>query len=339
MKKTFLLTLVFFLFLSTYSQTPKNAKSINSMPVIEKGIEYHDKGEYEKAAQHFKTVPVGDSLYGLAQYELALTYYYQELYQESIATLDYLLDNPTPFVRTSTIYTLLGNVYLSTDQADKAISVLDKAIFLSPYSYKLHLTQGEAYMKNNEFSKAESAFKQAIFCAPASQTAHSRLGEVYIKEKKIIPAIMALNYAVFLHPKSDYAIEVLQIMDQLFTSLLEMVDHEEFQADDERFRDLEILVGSNIALNKNFDNKSKIVHIITLQSQLVFENLPDPRNSKDIVDYVYIPFYKGVMEKKYFNLYAYHIFSGTNLQNGEVEKKALKMEKKIVKLTDLESIR
>lgn len=342
MKKTFLLTLTFFLFLTTFSQNPKNAKSLNSMPIIEKGVEYHDNGEYEKAVQQFKKIPLGDSLYALAQYEMALTYYYQELYDKTIVTLEYLVDNPSPFVRSSTIYTLLGTVYLNNNQEEKAISILDKAIFLSPYSYKLHITQGDAYKKLKQYEKAENCYNQAIFCAPASQSAHRKLGQIYIKQNRIIPAIMAFNYAVFLEPKSDYAIEILQELNDFILGLSETVENEEIKnnisekikLEEERFNDLEILVSSNIALGKKFENKSKIKHIISLQSQLVFENLPAPTSSKEIIDYVYIPFFKGIMENDYFNLYSYHIFSGTNLDNNEVEKKAKKMEKKISKVID-----
>ena len=346
MKKTFLLTIAFFLILSTFGQNPKNAKSLNSKPIIEKGVELHDEGEYEKAVQQFKRVPIGDTLYALAQYEMALTYFHQELYDKSIETLEYLVENPSPFVRSSTIYTLLGTVYLNTNKEEKAISILDKAIFLSPYSFRLHITQGDAYMKLNKFEQAEQCYKKAILCTPISQLGHASLGKVYIKQHRIIPAIMALNYAVFINPKSNMAIEILQLIDALLVEISEKVDSEmdpnliseAIRLENERFNELEILVSSNIALSKKFKDKSKINHIIVSQSQLVFENLPEPLDSKEIIDYLYIPFFKGIMENEFFNLYTYHILSGTNIDNNEVEKKAKKMSKKIAKVTDYATV-
>jgi len=342
MKKTLFITLAFFLFLTTFSQNPKNAKSLNSMPIIEKGAELHDAGEYEKAVQQFKKIPLGDSLYALAQYEMALTLYFQELYPNALTILEYLVDNPSKFVRSSTIYTLLGNVYMSMNEEEKAIDILDKAIFLTPYSFRLHITQGEAYLKLNQFEKAEKAMKEAIFCAPASQMAHRKLGEIYYKQHLVVPAILALNYAVYLNPKSEQAIEILQYIDKILVEIAEEVENrfnleglsENLKQEIERFNEIQNLLESQIALNKKYKNKSKIEHIIVYQSQLAFENLPNPKNSKDILDYLYIPFFKAIMEQNKFNTYTYYILSGTNLDNGKVEKKAKKMGKELQKFND-----
>lgn len=343
MKKTLLFFLSFVIMGSIYAQTPKNIKMIESKPIIEKGSGYQEKDEFEKSVQQFKKIPLGDSLYGLAQYKMALSYYYQELYDKAAMSLEYLIENPSDKVPVSSIYNLLGYVYMGKKDHLKAANILEFALYLTPYNYKLLAAQGRAYIELNELEKAEIAIKKAIFCAPTYQYAHFLLGNLYLKQGKTIPAILAYNYVAFLDPNTDQSIEALKALNNLFVGFTEVVDNETNQTfitdkmreEDERFQILEQLVGNNIAMNKKFKFKSKIDHIVIRQSQLVFENLPMANGSKDILDYVYIPFYKALIEKEYFNLYSYHILSGTNVQDNEVMKKAKKMEKKLKVVTDL----
>ena len=343
MKKSFIFLLSIVIMGYSYAQAPKNIKIIDSEPIIEKGSTYQEKDEFEKSVQQFKKIPIGDSLYGLAQYKIALSFYYQELYDKAAQTLDYLIENPSDKVPVSSIYNLLGYVYMGKKDHLKAANILEYALYLTPYNYKLLAAQGRAYLELNELEKAEIAIKKAIFCAPTYQYAHFLLGNLYLKQGKIIPAILAYNYVAFLDPKSDQSIESLQALNNLFVGFTEIVDNEtnnanitdKMREEDERFQILEQLVGNNIAMTKKFKLKSKIDHIIIRQSQLVMENLPVSNGNKDILDYVYIPFFKAIMEKEYFNLYSYHILSGTNVNNNEVMEKAKKMEKKLKTITDL----
>ncbi|HPS71554.1 MAG TPA: hypothetical protein PLM70_04825 [Bacteroidales bacterium] len=343
MKKAVLFFLSIVITVSIYAQNPKNIKIIESKPIIEKGSGYQEKDEFEKSVQQFKKIPLGDSLYGLAQYKMALSYYYQELYDKSALTLEYLIENPSSKVPVSSIYNLLGYVYMGKKDHLKAANILEYALYLTPYNYKLLAAQGRAYIELNELEKAEIAIKKAIFCAPTYQYAHYLLGNLYLKQGKIIPAILAYNYVAFLDPKTDQSIDALKALNELFVGFTEIVDNETNQTfitdkmreEDERFQILEQLVGNNIAMTKKFKLKSKIDHIIVRQSQLVLENLPNSNGSKDILDYVYIPFFKAIIEKEYFNLYSYHILSGTNVNNNEVMEKAKKMEKKLKVITDL----
>lgn len=343
MKKSFFFFLSFVIMGYTYAQTPKNIKIIDSKAIIEKGSNYQEKDEFEKSVQQFKKIPIGDSLYDIAQYKMALSFYYQELYDKAAQTLEYLIENPSDRVPASSIYNLLGYVYMGEKDHFKAASILEYALYLTPYNYKLLAAQGRAYIELNELEKAEIAIKKAIFCAPTYQYAHFLLGNLYLKQGKTIPAILAYNYVAFLDPKTDQSIEALKALNELLVTFTETVENENNQTyisdkmreEDERFQILEQIVGNNIAMTNKFKLKSKIDHILIRQSQLVFENLPVSNGSKDILDYVYIPFYKAIIEKEYFNLYSYHILSGTNVNNNDVMEKAKKMEKKLKIVTDL----
>ena len=344
MKKSALLLIVIMILSNfvLYGQKTKRLKQINSQPIVEAGVRLHDQGKFDEAIQLYKQIPPSDSLYVLAQYEISYAYFAQEKYAEAAKIMEPLRRVYDDHVRMSSIYAILGTTYLYLDAYDKGIEVVQEGLTYLPYSYRLYLTLGSLYSEKGEYKEAELAFKNALFCAPASQLLHYRLGEVLILQGRTIPAILALNYAVFLNPKTEVAITAIQKLQEFYNSFSEDTDNysakptedAELIAEWEQFNELEFWVKSEVALKRNFHKKSKIGHNINSQNQLFFENLPEPTSSKDIIQYLYVPFFKQIMQDREFNLYAFHFFSGTNLDDGKVEKKAQKMSKKINKMVD-----
>lgn len=343
MKHFFFVILFAVLTATLFAQNPKNIVVINSPEIFEKGTFFQDREEYEKSIQQFRKIPVGDSLYPIVQFKLSLSFYYLKMYDQAIQCLEYLLENPSSKIPVNKIYSVLGNIHFEKKEYLKAIPFYEKANSYSPYNFRLLTTLGKSYLEINQLDKAETAIKKALFCVPTYQYGHFLLGNLYLKQGKTIPAILAYNYVAFLNPKSDQAIEALQTLNELFVGFSEVVGHENLPeyvtdkliAEDERFFVLEQIVANNLAITKNFKLKTKIDHILTRQTQLVFENLPASNGSKDILDYVYIPFYRAIMEKNLFDLYATYLLSGTNIEDNKVQEKAIKWEKKLKKVTDL----
>src|SRR5262245_46283126 len=58
---------------SLYSVAQENNPLINSGQVIEAGIKLHDDGKYKEALKEYQKVPVGDTNYVWALYEMTLT--------------------------------------------------------------------------------------------------------------------------------------------------------------------------------------------------------------------------------------------------------------------------
>lgn len=326
-----------------FSQNPKNITIVNSSEIIEKGTSFQDREEFEKSIQQFRKIPSEDSLYGIAQFKLALSYYYLKMYDLAIPCLDYLLENRISKIPVNKIYSVLGNIHYDKKDFIKAIEFFEKAYSITPYNYKILTALGMCYLELNQLEKSEIVIKKALFCVPTYQYGHLLLGNLYLKQGKTIPAILAYNYVAFLDPKSDQAIEALQTLNELFVGFSEVVGHENVPeyvtekmiAEDERFFVLEQIVANNMAISKSFKLKTKIDHILTRQTQLVIENLPASNGSKDILDYVYIPFFTRIIEKNYFDLYALYILSGTNIEENKVQEKAVKWEKKLKKVTEL----
>jgi uncharacterized protein len=341
MKKIIVFIIIIVTAITVTAQNPKNIKIVNVDELFKKGDKYFDQEEYEKSVQQFRKIPEGDSLYDLAQYQLALAYYLQELYDKAAVTLERIIINPSKSVNISSVYNLLSYVYMANNQFDKAINIIEEALILAPYNTRLLSALGKAYTETHQYEKAEVALKKAIFSAPKFQYAHNLLAALYLKEGKTIAAILAYNYSAAINPKTDDAITALKALNELFLGFSDVVENESESAyitpklleEDLRFQKLEQLVNSGIGFTKKLKLKTKINHIVTKNNQLVFDNLPDPLNSKDILDYLYIPYFKSMMQMDY-NLFCYYLLSGTDIDNNKVEQKAKKMEKKLETIVD-----
>lgn len=314
-------------------QTPKNLQVKNADNIINKGIEAYDNEKFDDANALYGSVLFGDSLYYWAQYELALTKYAQKQYQEAAEILEKIPEwaNAVQYYHT---LNLLGNAYDELGQQQKALECYQRCEQIVPYNYMPKLNKAVVFLKQKEFSQMETALKQAIFHNPSHSRQHFLLGQAFLQQKQIIPAILALNYSVVLYPNSNWAVEALSLLNDIYlqNDYETMADgsiSDETKDRNKRFKTLETLIKSNYVTSGKLKAKTNINHIITLQNQLVFENLEAKAKSKDIVDLLYIPVFKAlVADKKTYNDFCYMILQRTNIDNNKVNTKAQKMQKK-----------
>ena len=211
MKKYFFILFFAFAIAPLFSQNPKNIKIVPSVSLFEKGSQYIEKEEFEKSILQFIKIPEGDTLYSNAQFYMALAYYYTKQNENAIICLKNVLKNLPENIPATSIYNVLGYVYISNNQFSEATQILEKSIQIAPYNYRILTILGTAYMELNQLVLAEQAIQKSIFCAPTNQYSHFLLGKLYLKQGKMAPAILAFNYTVFLNPKSDQAIEAYKL--------------------------------------------------------------------------------------------------------------------------------
>jgi uncharacterized protein len=327
MKKSIVSVLFIILFITvTVAQVPKNCIRVNSGEIIPKAIKLMDDDKLEESEQLLLSVPFDDTLYTWAQYELALLYYDQEKYEK---TLELLTANGT---NSSAGFNLLGNTYSDLNQYQKAFDTYDEGLKIYKYNNQLYFNKGIVYLKTEEKEKAVACFKKAILCNPLHQGSHFQLGMTYLSQGYTIPGILALNYTVMLNPSSNYAIQALIKLDEIYGKGIKQYNadikiSDEINKKNERFNKLMMYVDSKIAINKSFKSKSKINHILVKQNQLVFENIEPDFNSHEIVDKLYIPYFKTVLDKKTYNIFSYYLLKNTNINNNKVSAEAAKMGK------------
>ncbi|MEG2071007.1 MAG: tetratricopeptide repeat protein, partial [Bacteroidales bacterium] len=332
-KRVLCYTLLFIFSLSSYSQTTKNCKSVHALPIIEKGIKLVDSTEFDEAIILFTSVPIGDSLYARAQYELAYAYSKMQKYDETVKICQYLIHHPDQYINSSLVEILLANSYSDLNNFEKALEIYDLGIQQYHYNNQLHFNKGIVFMKMKDYDQAIACFEKAVFCCPAHQGSHYRLGLAYLQKGYTIPGILALNYAALLRPNSEYAINALQTIDAIYAEGINTY-HANIPISDEtaeknaKYKKIMTLIQANFALNKQYKIKSKINHILAKQNQLLFE-MVEPIDSYELVDRLYIPYFKSVLQDNSYNTFSYFLMSGTHIENGKVKEKAMKMQKEI----------
>lgn len=339
MRKTTFIFLFLLMVISGIAQIPKNAKSVNSLEVIMTGNALYDQGKYADAEKKLKEVPVGDSLYATAQYELALTYYATEKYEAAQDILQVIITMNDDMLDMASTFNLLGNTLSSLSQYEEAIETYDKALKSYPYNYLLVFNKGIVCQKDEDYLAAAACFEESIFLYPAHQTSHFQLGISYLNMGLTIQGILAINYAIMLNPSSRVAITAIQYLQDVCTSDIDELYNnkkielpERYKLEKNRLSKLEGLFKASIYRQKDFKPISKIKHPIIYQNQIIFENITPNTNAKDIVNTLYIPYFQSVWTtKKDFENYAILIFSGTNWDNNKVAQLA---EKKAVQIND-----
>ncbi len=327
MKKSILSLLFIILIISiSFAQVPKNCIRVNSGEIIPKAIKLMDDGKLEESEQLLLSVPFDDTLFYWSQYELALLNYDQEKYEKALEILSSI------GVTSSAGFNLMGNTYSDLNQYQKAFDTYDEGLQIYKYNNQLNFNKGIVYLKLDEKEKAIDCFQKAILCNPLHQGSHFRLGMTYLSQGYTIPGILALNYAVMLNTNSNYAIQALVKIDEIYSKGIKSYNEDipisdEISKKNQRFNKLMLFIDSKIALNKSFKSKSKINHIIVKQNQLVFENVEADSNSHEIFNQLYIPYFKTVLDKKKYNLFSYYLLKNTNIDNNKISSEAAKMEK------------
>ena len=67
----------------------------------------------------------------------------------------------------------LAVLYIRTQQPDKALSTLDRALEINPDSFAAHYNKGEALTQKADFKQALESYKQAITLFPSQIFHHS----------------------------------------------------------------------------------------------------------------------------------------------------------------------
>ena len=145
---------------------------------------YYDIKEYENALLFYKTalsqrpgeIALNLSI-GLAYEKLRKTDAAQACYEQILA----YNDNSERFLRIKAgAYLNLANIYYDSNDFDKSIELLEKAIQLSPKYSNLYMNLGKSYRAKNNLAKAVDCFKKAIEHDKDNVDAWYNLGEIQI---------------------------------------------------------------------------------------------------------------------------------------------------------------
>lgn len=105
------------------------------------------------------------------------------------------------------VYANLGLAYGRSQQYDKAIYFLNKAIAMNPKDYKSHMNIGEVYFRLGSDSEALAHFNEAINIDPFNFGLYVKRARVYKKQMNLKAAFADLGHSLSLRPNVEAYLE------------------------------------------------------------------------------------------------------------------------------------
>jgi len=201
--------LLIILFLST-----KNFAQSDIENFVKEGIEYHDKGDYEKAIETYEKALTLDPNATLINYEIALSYFSKGDYKEAIRFSDVVLKQNKDYMLQA--YMTKGSALDMLGETKESIKLFEKAIKKTEGHYLLYYNLGLNYYKIDNLDNAEKNVIKAIELNPNHSSSHLMLANIHSLKGNSVQTLLAIHYFLFLEPSSQRSREAYSMLQKNF---------------------------------------------------------------------------------------------------------------------------
>lgn len=205
--KTFLNIIFFFLI----GIIPLNAQS-TIQELVEKGIKYHDNGNFAEAVKAYQKALEIDSESPLANYELANTYCSMGEYKKTIKYAERVLKSKSDL--DDMAYILKGTALDELGKPNEAIETYKEGIKSSPQNNMLHFNLAITYAKQNKLDLAITSLISALNIEPNHPSSNYVLGVINAQDKdNRVKTLLASYYFLLIEPNTNRSKDVLTLID------------------------------------------------------------------------------------------------------------------------------
>jgi antitoxin component YwqK of YwqJK toxin-antitoxin module len=305
------------LLLTCYKAFSQSADELNSIKIIEKGIELHDNKKYEEAVIEYKKISRSDSNYVLAATELATTYIASGKDSLAVDLCNNLLEIPSSYI--PKLLALKANALDDLKKSDEAVKVYEEGIRKFPLYYSFTVELGILKLRQEKYKEAYDWFVKSVKVNPYHASTHYYLGLIAAKQGKQVPAMLAWLFYLTIDNSSDRAKQIVAALEQMAKNEYSydgMIKIDELEEQDD-FSEIEALVKSKIALDKKYKSETKLHFNITKQAQLIMEKIELSKKDKGFFMQFYAPFFQELYKKKMLEPFSYAMLAG--VENKEVD--------------------
>src|SRR6218665_200615 len=314
MKRSVLSVVLLFMLSLSFAQKPE----VDSKKIIEKGIELHDKGNYDEAIAEFKKVNKNDTNFVLVCLELANTYIANK--QDSLAILACDRASVLPSSYAPSILLYKANALDNLKKTDEAIKLYQEGMKKYPLNNRFAYELGVLKLRQEKYKEANDLFIQSIKCNPYHEASHHQMAMLALKQGKLIPAMLAWQYYLMLDNSSERAMGIINELEKIAQNEYEFKDGVvkiEGLSEEDDFSEIEALVRSKVALGNKYKSKIAINYNVNKQMQLVFEKLTYVKSDKGFYMQFYAPLFEAMSKKGLFEPFVYNILGG--IKNDDVK--------------------
>jgi tetratricopeptide (TPR) repeat protein len=179
--------------------TPTNTTidSNNAIAYLERGNDYLDSEQYDKALVEYNQAIKLDPNYAEAYYKRGNVYYDLQQYDKALADYDRAIQINPNF---ADAYYNRSLVYYNLQQYDKALAGYDRAIQINPNFAEAYNNRGNVYYNLQQYDKALADYDRAIQINPNYADAYYNRSLVYKELNQPEKALADYNQAIKLDP-------------------------------------------------------------------------------------------------------------------------------------------
>lgn len=316
-------SLCIFVFLCLTKAQADTIPFIESHIVIDKGLKFYDEERFGEAILEYEKVSRNDTNYAVALVELARACMADSQYARAIG---YAKEG----LKTGSRYDMLFYEYLiitygNNNQSDEAIKVFEEGAQKFPHDFRLFHNIGMVYNRAKRVKEAAGYFQEAIRINPVFASSHYMLGVICAYNDHFVPAMLSLQIAILIEPEADRALQALIIMEQIAKNQLknnpDSIQNIINSPAENDFSELETVIRSQAALNSKYKTRVKLGYTeLIKQMQVLAEQIRYRADDKGFWMQHYVPFFTALWAEKYFEPFAYYLFS--SLASGDKQVKA-----------------
>lgn len=270
MKKTSIFIFSLLIYVCSFGQLSSEAEKC-----IIKGIEYHKKGQYDKAIEEYDKALIFDKDNIFAYSEKAMTLMRQKKEREAIKLCEKAIEIHPKNSNLESIYITMGTCYSHLDLPHKAIEKYDEGLQLFPNQYLLHFNKGISYYGLDYYDEALRCFEKALTTNPFHAGSHNAIANIHQMKHNRIPSILSYSFFLLIEPEGNRAKRNFEQLIYVMKSNVERTDKKNITININSSQIDEIEDGDSIKAN----NFSSIDLILSLTDALELS-----KNSKDKMD-------------------------------------------------------
>ncbi|MCX2745313.1 tetratricopeptide repeat protein [Mangrovivirga sp. M17] len=287
---------------------------------VKEGIQYHDKGEYEKAIETYEKALELNPESSLVNYEIALSYFEKGDYKAALQYSDVVLKQNKDHMLPA--YIIKGSALDMLGKTKESIKLFNKAIKKSGEHFLLYYNLGLNYYKINELDNAEENIIKAIELNPSHSSSHLILASIHNEKGNTIQTLLASHYFLLLEPNSQRSPEGYAILQKRFGGNVTKDENEVktinimlSSNDDSQMGAAELMV-SMLEASKSLDeNKGKTDDEMFVQNtEKFFKILGELREkkNKEIWWNFYTPLFYEIAKSEHLEAYCKYITQSGN---------------------------
>lgn len=329
----FILTAIFsFCVIISIGQNKAEAEKL-----VDEGINYHDKGDYEGAIVRYDKALELDKDNLLALVEKGFSLYYLKKYEEAIACCQRAIKTHPGNDPLKSAYVTYGSCLDALNKTDSSILIYDEGIKLFPNYHKLYFNKGVTFSSVKKYDDAIFCFQKAVSLDPAFPGAHNAVGRVEYWSGKNIPALLAFCRFFVLEPQSGRAKENLGYIQKILVSnveqkkdnsitvsidskMLNAINDSANQSTENNFASTEFLlqIGSALDYDKKYANETEVERFIR-KFEVICSSLKETKeNKRGFFWEFYAPYFIEMYDKNFIETFGYIVFAGS--EKPEVNK-------------------